>query len=285
MTTRSTLLATALAALAIGAGTEREARADIRVHVGGHAHVRVGGGGFRTPRVHWRPRWNYARPAYRVQVRGAIWLGGGYYYNRPYAAPPPPAYCDCGPSTVPSYYPVAPAPVTYAAAVARPELPRFGVGLFAGGVDVGGEHYGDDFGLLARLRLSRGLLIEGDIGKSELADGARVDRRLGAGLVWELGAYNRWAPYFVGSLGVMQTEVGGGDNNWETTQSYGELGVGLRFAVTPSFHLAVDIRGGQRQQIEEDGTRASVGVAREVTPAKGDGEEYTRARLSAILYF
>jgi len=282
VTYRSTLFAAALATMALAIGTS-DAQADIRVRVGGHAHIRVGGGyRVRTPRVYWRPRWNYARPAYRVHVGGSIWLGGGYY-TQPYAQPPPPpAYCDCGPSTVPSYYPVAPAAATYAAVAPAPQLPRFGIGLFAGGVDVEGNHVGDDLGVLGRLRLTPGLLIEGEVGKSELANGVRVDRRLGGGLVWEIGAYNRWAPYLVGSLGVTQTEVG---KTWNTTQSFGEVGVGLRWAITPNFHLGADIRAGTRQEVDSSGTRPDVGVAREVTPTANQGEQYTRARLSAMLYF
>lgn len=283
MTIRTTLLATALATLGVAAlGAEQDARADIRIHLGGHAHVSVGGGiSVRTPRVYWRPRWNYARPTYRVHVGGAIWVGGGYYYGRTFAAPPPPAYCDCDTSSVPSYYPVAPTATTYAA-VTRPELPRFGIGVFGGGVDVEGDHVGSDMGVMARLRLTPGLLIEGDIAKSEIEGGTRTDRRLGGGLVYEFGAYNTWAPYVVGTLGVTQAEVG---NDWTTTQSFGELGIGLRWALTPNLHLGADIRAGSRQNVDESGTRPTVGVAREVTPSSTDGEQYTRAQLSAILYF
>jgi hypothetical protein len=283
--TRSTLIATALATMAVSAIAEGDASADIRVRIGGGSHIRVGGGWHvRTPRVHWRPRWHYARPAYRVHIGGAIWLGGGYY-TRPYAAPPPPpAYCDCGPSTVPSYYPVSPGPATYAAAAPAPRLPTFGIGLFAGGVDVEGDHVGEDYGVIGRLRLSRGLLVEGEVGKNELEDGARVDRRLGGGLVWEMSPFNRWSPYLLGSLGVTQVDVGDGD--FSTTQSFGELGIGLRWAISPSLHLAADVRAGSRQNVDEEGTRPSVGIGRAVAPPAGDeGEQYTRARLSAILYF
>ena len=294
MTTRSTLrrssghalLATVIGTLVASVGaSEKTARAD--VYVGGHAHIRVGGGGWgyvRTPRVYWRPRWNYyARPAYRIHIGGAIWVGGGYYY-RPYAAPPPPAYCDCGPAAVPSYsyYPVAPSATTYAAVQAPPPLPRFGIGLFAGGVDVEGQHASSELGFLARVRLTPGLLIEGDVAKSELEDGTRIDRRLGAGLVWEIGAYNTFAPYLVGEGGVMQAEVG---SDWSTTQSFGEIGVGLRWALSRNFHLAADIRAGTRHEVDENGQRADLGVAREIAPPEDEDEQYTRGRISALLYF
>ena len=258
------------------------ASADIRIRVGGRAHVHARTGvHIRTPRVHWRPRWHYSRPA-RVRVGGSIWVGGGYYYNRTYAAPPP-AYCECGPSTVPSYYPVAPQPTTDAAAVAvRPELPRFGLGVFAGGVDVEGDHEGSDYGLFARLRLTPGLSVIGEIGKSEIEDGDRVDRRIGGGLIWELGAYNRWAPYLVGEVGVMQSEVG---DDWETTQSFGELGVGLRFNLTNNLSLSFDIRGGSRHRIDDEDDRGFDAAARELLPGDDEGEEIVRGQGALTLWF
>jgi hypothetical protein len=281
--TRSTLIATTLATLAVSGIAAKDASADVRIRIGGGAHIRVGGGWHvRTPRVHWRPR-HYARPAYRVHVGGAIWLGGGYY-TRPYAAPPPPpAYCDCGPSTVPSYYPVSPGATTYATAPVVPELPRWSIGLYAGGVDVDGEHEGEEYGVLARLRITPGLLVEGEIGKNELADGARVDRRIGGGLVWEMSPYRQWSPYLVGSLGVIQAEVG--DDQFTTTQSYGELGLGLRLALSRNLHLTADVRGGTRQNVDEDGTRPTVGIGREVAPTERTTEETVRVRGGVIFNF
>jgi hypothetical protein len=262
-------------------GAEREASADVRIRIGGHAHVRVGGGvSVRTPRVYWRPRWNYARPAPRVHISGSIWVGGGYYYGRTYAAPPPPAYCDCDTSSVPSYYPVAPSATTYAAAPA-PELPRFGIGVFAGALDVEGDHVGNDLGLQARLRLTPGLLIQGEIAKTELEDGARVDRRLAAGLVYEIGAYNRWAPFLLGDVGVTQAEVG---DDWSTTQSFAEIGGGIRWAITPNLHLGADLRVGSRQNVDEEGTRPAVGIGREVAPSENEAEETFASRAWLMLY-
>jgi hypothetical protein len=271
-----------------------EASAD-RFRIGGRAHVRIGGGStFRvhTPRVYWRPRYTYARPAYRVHIGGSIWVGGGYYYPR-YASPPPATYCDCGPSTVPAYYhPVQPAPATYATyAEPAPQLPRWGLGVFAGGVNVEGEPEGSDLGLIARLRLTPGLLIEGEIAKTELEDGMRVDRRLGAGLVWEIAKYNKLTPYLVGSVGVTQVDV---DNQWESSQSYGELGVGLRYAITPRFHIIGDIRAGSREMIDgddrnDDPSLSSGGggnlTTRALVPTDDEGEEFSRARIGLLAYF
>ena len=86
-------------------------------------------------------------------------------------------------------------------------------------------------------------------------------------------------------LGVQQAEVGG---SYSTTQDYGELGVGLRYAITPNFHLAADFRAGTRATVSNDTMPVAGTVARSVTPPTSDSglhEDYTRGRLSAILYF
>lgn len=276
---RSTLLVASLftAFTGLAAFETKEASADVRIRVGGHARVRVGGG---HRRVHYRVR-RPAPPRVRIHVGGAIWVGGGYRHRVRYSAPPPPVVesCDCDNS----YYPVVPESSSTAVYVApvRPRLPRWGLGLAAGGVSVQDQDAGDDLAILGRLRLTPGLLLEGEIGKSELADGTRVDRRLGASLVYELGVYNRWAPYVVGGIGATQVEVG--DGAYETSQNFAELGVGLRLAVTPKVHVAADIRAGSRSATEEPmPLDAQYRVA---TPPAEESEEYTRARLSAVLYF
>lgn len=275
------MTATAFAGIAVTA--ETEASADVRIRVGGRAHVRVGGRvRVRGPHVRWRVR-RPAPPPVRIHVGGSIWVGGGYYGPR-FAEPPPPPMaavdCDCGPG---NYYPVVAQPtvgVAYAAPV-RPALPRWGIGVAAGGVDIEGEPAGDDLALIGRFRLTPGLLVEGEVGKTELEDGSRVDRRLGASLVYELGAYNRWAPYVVGGLGVTQVDVG--DGMYETSQEFGEVGVGLRVAVTPRIHIAGDIRAGSRSASDE--AQPLDAQYRTITPTTDESEEYTRARLSGILYF
>ena len=69
----------------------------------------------------------------------------------------------------------------------------------------------------------------------------------------------------------------------------GELGIGLRYAISPNFHLTFDIRAGSRATVSDDRETAVDGtVARSVAPPTEDSnesEEYTRARLAAILYF
>jgi opacity protein-like surface antigen len=161
-------------------------------------------------------------------------------------------------------------------------LPRWGLGLAAGGVEVQGEAAGDDLALLGRWRLTGALLAEGEVGKSSLADNTRVDRRLGASLVYELGARRRWSPYLVAGAGVTQVDIGGGV--YESAQSFAEGGAGLRYAVTPRLHLGLDLRAGSRAPLaaEAEPDQASY---RSVTPPDDAPEAYTRGRLSAIVYF
>jgi hypothetical protein len=283
------LIAVAALGLASLVGSVDTAEAN-RFRFGGGGRVRVharvgapsGGVSVSYSRPYWRPRtWS---------VGGSIWVGGGYYpryrYYRPYYYyQPVPSYYGYE-ST--SYYPVAPQPAvqTVVAEPTRPELPRFGIGLFAGGVSVEERNESSDFGALARFRLTPGLILEGEIGKQTYEESQRTDRRLGASLLYEIGAYNKLAPYVLAGLGVQQADV---DGEWATTQNFGEVGIGLRWAVSPNFHLTFDIRAGSRASVSEDRDEAVAGsVARSVSPPSvnsDESEEYTRARLAAILYF
>ena len=228
----------------------------------------VGGSVYVGPRYSYYPRYRYYRPYY-------------YYYY------PVPSYYGYYQQ---DYYPVAPAPAPVAApavAASAPEprrpLPKFGLGLFAGGVSVENVDESSDVGVLGRFRLTPGLLIEGELGKTSYENNLRVDRRLGASLVYEIGAYNRLAPYVLAGLGAQQADVGG---EFTTTQNFGELGIGLRLALTPNVHILFDIRAGSRASVSSEG-EADV-ATRVVSPPSVDSdesEEYTRARLAAALYF
>lgn len=283
------LIAVAALGLASLVGSVESAEAN-RYRFGGGGHVRVharvpgGGVSVRYSRPYWRPRtWS---------VGGSIWVGGGYYpryrYYRPYYySTPVPSYYGYY-ST--EYYPVQPQPYVAAPAVAvaapRPELPKFGIGIFGGGVSVEDRNESSDFGALARFRLTPGLILEGEIGKQTYEDSERTDRRLGASLLYEIGAYNTIAPYVLAGLGVQQADV---DGEWSTTQNFGEVGVGIRWALSPNFHVTFDIRAGSRASVSDDRDDA-VGVAARsiVSPPSVDSdesEEYTRGRLAAILYF
>jgi hypothetical protein len=287
------LLGALVASSLLGASDTAEARP--RVHFSGGVRwsggVSVTAGSWRFARPAWRPnRWH---------VSGSIYVGPTYrVYPRPYYVYYPtyvPSYYHTT-----SYYPVAPvsAPGSVAVvAAARAPLPKLGIGLFAGGSAVESQtgasmHESDDMGLLGRFRLTPGLILEGELGKmSYTVDGvenARVDRRLGASLLYEIGAYNRWAPYLLVGMGVQQAEVGG---DFTTTQDYGEIGAGLRWAVTPRFHLTFELRAGARATVASDDMLQPFpgsGTARTITPpseSSDETEEYTRGRLNAILYF
>jgi hypothetical protein len=259
---------------------------------GGRVHVRVPSGGVSV--TYSRPYYSsYYRPR-SWSVGGSIYVGSGYYpryrYYRPYYYyQPVPSYY--GYYETNAYYPVQPAVaaspgVVQVAPAARPELPRFGIGLFAGGVAVEDSKESSDLGVLGRFRLTPGLLIEGELGKQSYENDLRVDRRLGASLVYEIGAYNKLAPYILAGLGVQQADVNG---DFTTTQNFGEIGVGLRLALSPHFHLLADIRAGSRNTVSESrDLPASDTATRVIAPpssSSGESEEYTRARLSAVLYF
>lgn len=263
---------------------------------GRRGRVRFGGGGVRVTasagaRVHWasRPRaWSPTRWSVsgRVHVRPYY---PRYRYYRPYTH-------YYGSTYIPSYYgssyyPVAPQPAPAVAAVAAPQpaLPKLGLGLFAGGVSVEGMNESSDYGVLGRLRLGNGgLLLEGELGKTSYEGDLRIDRRLGASLIYEIGARNRLAPYVLAGFGVQEADVA---STYTTTQGFGEIGVGLRYAISPQFHLTADVRAGSRDTMSDDvHVRPATGSAARVLPPPSgddayDGESYTRARLSALFYF
>jgi opacity protein-like surface antigen len=298
------VFATSLGAMSSNEAEAGRGRGGARFSGGGfRGSVRASGGIRVTPRASsWRGSWSFARPAWRPNrwsVGGSIYVGPRFY-PRPYYSYYP-AYVPSYYQTE-SYYPVAPvaAPGLVATALVRPPLPKFGIGLFAGGSQVeaqdgGSLHDSDDVGVMGRIRLTPGLLLEGELGKTSYDEGSfdnvRVDRRLGASLIYEIGAYNRWAPYVVGGLGVQQVEVA---DQFETTQNFAEVGLGLRWAISRQFHLAADIRAGSRATVSESNSGDTVTStppgtsARIITPpseTSNESEEYTRGRLSAILYF
>ena len=261
-----------------------------------------GGGGVRVHgRVH--AGISYSRPAYRAPSRpwtvgGRVYVGPRYrysygyyprhryyYYPRYYYYQPVPSYYGVYQQ---HYYPVQPAPQVQTAVVApaaRPQLPRFGVGLFAGGVSVDDRDDSDNVGLFGRLRLTPGLILEAEMGKTTYAEDLRVDRRLGGSLIYEIGAYNKLAPYVRAGLGVQQADVG---NEFQTRQNYGELGVGLRYAFSPNFHIGFDVRTGTRATAEgEDAPATDVRARSVVPPAEGSGveENYVSGTFWGGLYF
>jgi hypothetical protein len=266
------------------------AEAGRRVWFGGGGGVRFGARG--SVSVHWSspPRSTYRPRSW--SVGGSVYVGSGYYprYYRPYYYYP--TYVPSYYGEQQTYYPVQPAAAPGVVAVVgdpRPDLPKFGIGLFAGGVAVQEQDDSSDMGILGRLRLGNGgLLIEGELGKTSYTNDLRVDRRLGASLIWEIGARNRFAPYLLAGMGVQQADVA---DTYQTTQNFAELGVGVRYAVTSHFHLTADVRAGSRNTLSSDAPMADApagSIKRTIAPpteTSDENENYTRARLSAILYF
>jgi hypothetical protein len=303
VTRRLPALAFALAfATSVGVAEAGHAHFSGGVHFSGGSHW--GGGGFSGgvhvsggTAFHWsRPAYGgYYHPRYSWGVRGSIYVGGYYpYYYRPYYYS---YYPEAVPSYYGSYYPVEASAYAGPSMVApvRPDLPKLGIGLFGGAVsttDAAGNtnHDSSDVGILGRLRLGNGgLMVEGELGKSSYdvgnAQDVRVDRRIGGSLLYEIGAYNALAPYVLAGIGVQQADVGG---DYSTTQDFAEIGVGLRWAITPHFHLTADIRAGSRSSVDNDQTMPAGTAVRSVTPPTSDSgqtEDYTRGRLAAILYF
>jgi len=283
----------------------------------GHAHfsgsVRIGGHFRGGVSVHVGR--SFARPAIRPRVwvgsrwwyRGYYWPRPYFYYYYPYTYYPESYYGG-------SYYPVQPGaggPSTVAMAAPRhrePPLPVFGLGVFAGGTAVHDMNEASEFGALARLRLAPGLLIEAELAKDTMngdistctsstactlvaVNGERVDRRIGGSLIWEIGPRNMLAPYLLVGGGVQQAKVSGGDffhSDFTTTQDFGEIGVGLRLALSRTVHIAADIRAGRRKTIDTNSDQP-IALARTINPPGGgnnnDTEDYTRARVAAILNF
>jgi hypothetical protein len=182
---------------------------------------------------------------------------------------------------------MAPGVVTVAPVAPPPAPPTFGIGVFAGGTSVHeNQQESSDLGILGRIRLTPGLLIEGEFAKTSFKDDVRVDRRFGGSLIWEIGARHAFAPYLLGGGGVNQAEL---DGSFTTTQSFGELGVGLRLALSRNLHVTLDVRGGVRKTIDSDQPDDVALAVRSVAPpasvGSDDRENYGRARLAAILNF
>ena len=297
-----------------GGGAHFSAHYSAGIHVGGYAGGYGYRGGYGVSRAWARPGWGYR--GYGWGVGGRAWVGGypwwgwgypyGYGYGYEYGVP---SYYPYGYGQ--SYYPVQPGvyagPSAAVIVAPHPQLPRFGIGGYYGGSfsndynsgsTAGASTSETDYGLVARFRLTPGLIVEGELGQistsvqqqgGQTVNNARVDRRLGGTLIYEIGAYNRLAPYVLGGLGVEQSQV---DGNYSTTSDYAELGIGLRLAITPHFHLAFDVRAGELQAISNDSSSMAPPngtIASTVTPpsssSSNNSEDYTRARLTAILYF
>jgi len=257
-----------------GADADRiRIRAGGRVSVRASGHVHVNAGPVRRVRVRRHHH-------HHVHVRPRVYWGWGIRFASPPPPPPPPCYDPCGVSVNAYYTEPAPAVEAVAPAPPPPPVPTFGIGLFAGSVNVEDNEPGGDLGLMARLRLSHHLRLEGEVSRAEHANSARVDRRAGGALLYDLAPHSKLSPFLLAGLGFAHAEMQGGAVSAEG--GYGEVGVGLEWRLGRNFSLVGDLRAGAREyRMDEDDVVPLV-----ATPASVDEEEgYTRARLGAMLYF
>jgi hypothetical protein len=271
----SFLLGTSVVAASLIAANP--ASANVRVHFGGGVHV---GGGVS---VHWSrpaPVW---QPAPRTWVSGSVYWGGSYsrdsYYPGGYSYPVYPT------AVVPSYYPVTygPSATQYQAPTTPPpQLSRFAIGVFAGGVSTQNDTQGDDLGILARVRLTPRLLLEGELGRSRMGDGSRVDRRVEGAAIYEFSPYSASSLYVLAGIGAQSLQV---DDTWATQQRFAEGGLGLRWSLSRSIQLLGDVRLGQRQETDQAVARPTDVAARQVAPQANSPENYSRVRFAVALSF
>ena len=198
-----------------------------------------------------------------VVVRGGVVLGAGVYARSPRRS--------CCASSVPGYYePPPPEPIMVSE---REPLSTFGFGAFAGGGAIDHEVGTGELGLLARARLSRSFELEAELSRTLTEDDIRLDRNVGAALLYNIMPQGKISPYLLAGAGGSHAEVGGGAA--QAGYGYGEVGAGLSFRLTDGFSFVGDLRAGTRTSHRELGT----------SDALPRDESYGRMRLGALLYF
>ena len=227
-------------------------------------------------------------------------LGWGVVVD--YADPPPPARCDydCE-GAVPSYgvgfvepvyvepiyvEPVRVEPVHVyvdgGAAEPRPQSigSRWALGAFAGVMNTEGMESGSDLGLIGQYRFTRAFAMELELAKSKQDQGDRVDRRLGAALLYSLRPNRKLDPFLLAGAGYGQSEIAAGE--FHAQQGYGEVGAGLRVKLTESLQVVGDIRSGRRS-----GSDDQVYMSKTMTDGASlrNDEDYTRFRVGGLLTF
>jgi opacity protein-like surface antigen len=284
-TTRWSLALAIPAALATLAIEHAPASADRGVHVRGGVQLSASASASVRVRPYSRGAGRYHRPRPRPVVRyyPSYYWGGGVYFGVRYASPPPCYYNECGPYYYSNYgYPTYHRPAVVAAQPApRPDLPRFGLGLFAGGTTLQGGDHGSDLGVVGRFRLTPHLQIEGEIAKSELFEGQRIDRSMGGALLYDFAPWSRLSLYLLGGLGAGSTEVAG---DISADHVYGELGIGLDWRLTERLSLIADLRAGQRAIERDGGDRLLLRAGPTLAPVEEE-QDYTRGRVGLLLFF
>jgi hypothetical protein len=154
-------------------------------------------------------------------------------------------------------------------AAPEPFGPRLGIGVFAGATRLETEGT-DDLGLAGRLRLTRGLSLDGELAKSR--NGDLESRRAGIGLSFDLAHRSRLSPHILGMMG-----------RWDEAR-YAEVGVGLTYRLSERLHISADLRAGA---LEEAAPAMDGSIARVVDDggSANDPLRFTRGRVGAMLWF
>lgn len=285
------ILSTALAVPLVALGAD-DAQADVTVRVRGKVDVKVDTR--KVKRIKVRHRRHHRQRTHRPRVR--LRIGGGIHwhgearigrFSQPPPPPPPPPVHDCSHDTVPTYYTSPPPPVyrprvrpvVHVARSSKPALPRLGLGVFAGSINVDDRMSGEDLGIFGRLRLTDSLLFEAEIASTRMDD-LRMDRRVGGALLYDLAPRSKWSAHLLAGAGMTRVDVQ--DGMWQSKQEYGELGAGLSLRISKRLQLSADLRAGARSSVDDEPTDP---VLKNLAPSSENEEKYTRGRLSAILYF
>ncbi len=235
----------------------------------------------------------------RVSAGGHWRVSGGVsvVVGSPQPPPPPPLVaCECGPQPAypayPEYY-APPPPQAVAMPAPPPRRPMFGIGLVASAIDINdGALEGEGGGLIGRLRLAPRWQLELQISQDRFHDNPRVDSRIGAAALIDLGRPGGLTPYLVLGVGLNVIQPFGDENQDHVDpdtlphQAYVEAGVGLELELTRHWTISGDVRLQARQleEREESGTARLTGPAA-LVPGEPEEEDAAEARVNLILYF
>jgi hypothetical protein len=167
-----------------------------------------------------------------------------------------------------------------AAETARP--PRLGLGVFGGSVAVREDDAVGEVGLLGRLRVWDHLQLELELARTEIGDDVGSDKRIGGAVVLQITPYSAVSPYLLGGGGFGRADLDDGDLTAD--QPYGEVGIGLEWALARHLNLFGDVRLGVRKLDDVDqqpALRARAAIALDTD----DDDRFARARIGALLYF
>ncbi len=135
-------------------------------------------------------------------------------------------------------------------------------------------------GLTLRYRVGWGELAL-EVSKAEFSD-YRIDRQIGVAVYKRLGS-GRLAPYLQGGLGLnMSVPMEGSELRSE--QIYGQIGVGLSYAVTPRVDIVGELATGRRWY---QGTKGQTPILRAtyIYIATPRDEEYRCGRVGLAIAF